>query len=224
MSADEPRGLFVTFEGIEGSGKTTQIRRLVRRLKSAGIDVVPTREPGGTPLGRRLRAALLDSASSALAPRAELLLYAADRAQHLFEVVEPALARGAVVLCDRFLDATIAYQGHGRGLGADAVLELHRRPPLDRRPDRTILLDVDPDAGLTRARSRNDGLGLSTTEGRFEAEPLEFHRRVRAAYLALAAAEPGRFRVVASDTDPDEVERRVAAAVADLVRTDPEGS
>jgi dTMP kinase len=203
-------GIFVTFEGIEGSGKSTQARRLAERLRRCGHEVVLTREPGGTALGRRLRELLLAEGSPVL-PEAELLLYAADRAQHVAETIAPALARGAVVLCDRFLDATLAYQGAARGLGTEAVLALHRRPPLDLRPHRTVLLDLPPEHGLARARGR-DGLD----EGRFEAEPLAFHRRVREGYLAIAAAEPDRVRVVAAEGEEDAVEAAVSRALADL--------
>jgi len=210
------RGIWITFEGIEGTGKSTQIERLAARLRSRGASVVLTREPGGTALGRRLRELLLRPSPRAMHPMAELLLYAADRAQHLTEVVRPALERGDVVLCDRYLDATLAYQGHGRGLGVDCVLDLHRRPPLDLRPHRTILLDLDPATALARARRRNAGQGLDETEGRFERELLAFHRRVRDGYLALAAAEPARIRVVRADGDAEEVERRILGALADL--------
>jgi len=221
MSAHDPSSLdlgrFVTFEGIEGCGKTTQLERLAERLAAVGVAAVLTREPGGTALGRSLRSVLLSPDSASMAPSTELLLYAADRAQHLTEVVEPALAAGRVVLCDRYLDATLAYQGYGRELGFEAVLELHRRPPLDRRPDRTLLLDLDPAEALERARRRNDELDLDATEGRFEQERLAFHRRVREGYLALAAAEPGRFVVIDARGTAAEVETRILAGVRDLL-------
>lgn len=210
------RGIWITFEGIEGTGKSTQIERLASRLRARGATVLLTREPGGTELGRRLRELLLRPTQRPMHPTAELLLYVADRVQHLTEVVLPALERGEVVLCDRYLDATLAYQGHGRGLGADRVLELHRLPPLDRRPRRTVLLDLDPATALARARRRNAGQGLDETEGRFEAELLEFHGRVRKGYLELAAAEPERFRVVRADGDPGRVEERILDALRDL--------
>ncbi len=210
-------GLFITFEGIEGSGKSTQIARLGRRLEDAGVEVVCTREPGGTSLGRRLRAALLDPQGSAMDPLAEMLLYAADRAQHVCEVIRPGVKRGAVVLSDRYLDATLAYQGYGRQLGTAVVLDIHTHPPLDLRPDRTVLLDLDPETGVSRARRRNAELGVAETEGRFEDEELEFHRRVRDGYLALARNEPRRYRVVPADGDTDEVEGRVGQALAELL-------
>jgi dTMP kinase len=211
------RAPWVTLEGIEGTGKTTQLERLRTRLVARGRDALVTREPGGTALGRELRRVLLACIEPALDPRTELLLYAADRVQHMTEVVLPALAAGTVVLCDRHLDATLAYQGHGRGLGLAAVRELHRSFPLDERPDRTILLDLDPGLALERARARDERAGRGTSEGRFEAEPLAFHERVRAGYLELQAAEPRRIRLVDAAGGSDEVARRIDAALADLL-------
>lgn len=211
------RGFFVTFEGIEGSGKSTQIARLAERLVREGLDVVTTREPGGTELGLRLRAVLLECGSTPVSPWAELLLYAADRAEHMARTVRPALDRGAIVLCDRHLDASLAYQGYGRGLPLERIREIHRIPPLDRRPDRTVLLDIDPETGLARARSRNARDGTTFAEGRFEAETLAFHRRVRNGYLQLARAGPERFRIVPGDEDADRVECGVLEALLDLL-------
>ena len=208
-------GTFVTFEGIEGSGKSTQARQLAERLRHTGREVVLTREPGGTALGRELRALLLASGSPVL-PAAEMLLYAADRAQHVGETIAPALARGAVVLCDRFLDATLAYQGVARGLGMEIVRELHHRPPLDLRPHRTLLLDLEPGPALARARGRDAARTGGPDEGRFEAEPLAFHRKVREGYLQLAAAEPERVRVIAASGSEEEVASAVLREVSDL--------
>jgi len=216
LASTRRHGCFVTFEGIEGSGKTTQIARLAERLDEAGEPAVVTREPGGSPLGRRLRGLLLGGEVSRIEPIAELLLYVADRAQHLRELVEPTLAAGTHVLCDRYLDATLAYQGFARGLDLDFIRRLHEKPPLDRRPDRTILLDLGPELGLDRARRRNDELGLETVEGRFEREPLAFHRRVREGYLSLAEAEPFRFRIVAAEGSADEIAARIADLLSDL--------
>jgi len=213
----DARGLFITFEGIEGSGKSTQIDRLARRLDGAGVEVVCTREPGGTALGRRLRAALLDPDGKTMDPLAEMLLYAADRAQHIREIIAPAVARGAVVLSDRYLDATLAYQGYGRRLGTAVVLDIHSHPPLDLRPDRTVLLDLDPGPSVSRARRRNLENGVADTEGRFEEEDLAFHRRVREGYLDLVRQAPDRYRVVPAEGDADAVERRVGRALADLL-------
>lgn len=209
-------GAFITFEGIEGSGKTTQVSRLAERLLGLGEDVLATREPGGSPLGRRIRGLLLEDGVEPIAPLAELMLYAADRAQHLVDVVLPAIESGRIVLCDRFIDATLAYQGYGRRLGVDLVRRIHREPPLDTRPDRTILLDLEPELGIERALARNDEFGIARSEGRFEREHLDFHRRVRDGYLALAAAEPFRFRIVGAEHRPEVVAARIADLLSDL--------
>jgi dTMP kinase len=217
MSTPKKSAIWITFEGIEGSGKSTQLERLAERLRRGGGSVVTTREPGGTSLGRTLRALLLRPAENPMDPLTELLLYAADRAQHLHEIVLPALERGDTVLCDRYLDATLAYQGFGRGLGVERIHELHRRFPLDQRPDRTLLLDIDPQRALERARRRDVQAGLDKSEGRFERERLEFHRRVRRGYLELAAAEQERFLVLDGSGDVDEVERRIWLELRDLL-------
>ena len=209
-------GCFITFEGVEGSGKSSQIIRLAGRIERTGREVVVTREPGGTEIGRALRTILLGEDTTDLVPLAELMLYAADRAQHIAEVIEPALQRGAIVLSDRYLDASLAYQGYGRGLGCEIILDLHKRPPLDRRPTRTILLDMDPASSLLRAIDRNASLGTSTSEGRFEMEDIAFHNRVRRGYLALAEEEPARFRVLDAEGSPGVVEARIWEAVRDL--------
>lgn len=188
------RGLFITFEGIEGSGKTSQIRRLGERLLRAGHAVVVTREPGGCPIADDIRRILLHPDNSALVPRAELLLYAAARAQHVEEVIRPGLKRGAIVLCDRFTDATLAYQGGGRGLESELIAELNTLATAGIIPDLTLLLDLPAAAGLLRAHARNEALALHE-EGRFEAEHLDFHCRVRQGYLDLALATP-RFAVI----------------------------
>jgi len=177
-ASDRGSGRFITIEGIEGCGKSTQLTRLVSRLQTAGIEPVVTREPGGTELGRRLRALLLARDAPAMDPFSELLLYATDRAQHLQEIVLPALRQDRLVLCDRYLDATLAYQGYGRRLGVDPILRIHRDPPLDLRPDRTILLDLEVSLALGRARARNRELGIENAEGRYEDEQLDFHERV----------------------------------------------
>ena len=204
------RSGFITFEGIEGSGKSTQIALLAEALKARGLPHLVTREPGGTPAGESLRALLLDS-STRLGPAAELLLYAAARAEHLERVIRPALAAGRLVLCDRYLDATRAYQGYGRGLPLTWIESLHALEPLRQAPDRTLLIDLDPALGLERARGRNRK--AAQDEGRFEAEDLEFHRRVRAGYLALAQAEPERFRVIDGDAPPEVVQTRIQEAL-----------
>jgi len=183
------RGLFVTFEGIEGSGKSTQLARARARLEALGLPVLATREPGGTAVGEHLRRVLLES-SGRLDPAAELLLMVADRRQHLTETIEPALAGGAVVLCDRYADASRAYQGAGRGLGEAAVDALHRTfAPLT--PDRTYLFDCPVEAALARVAARS---GASVD--RFERESVAFHRRVRAAYRRRARREPRRIALL----------------------------
>ena len=219
MSAAGPSsaGCFITFEGIEGCGKTTQLERLAERCLQGGEEVLLTREPGGTALGRELRALVLRPSTEPMSPVAELLLYATDRAQHLTEIVEPALRRGAIVLCDRYKDATLAYQGYGRELDLERIRQLHRSPPLDRSPDRTVLLVLDPAVALARATRRNVEHDLVESEGRFEKERLDFHRRVARGYDTLAAAEPERFRVVQAEGDIEQVGRRVIDAVRDLL-------
>jgi dTMP kinase len=199
--------MFITFEGIEGSGKSTQLRRLAARIKGA----VVTKEPGGTPLADRIRAILLDS-SSHLDPVAELFLFAASRRQHVVEIIRPALARGATVLCDRFTDSTLAYQGFGRLIDLDKLRVLNAWATDSLTPDLTFLFDLSLDAGLSRARSRN--AEAAHDEGRFEAEELRFHQRVREGYLALAVAEPARFAVIDAEGDVDDVYARVEAELA----------
>ena len=198
--------MFITFEGIEGSGKSTQLRRLAERLPGALI----TKEPGGTPLADRIRAILLDS-SSHLDPIAELFLFAASRRQHVIEVIKPALNRGAVVLCDRFTDSTLAYQGFGRLINLDQLRALNAWATDSLTPTLTLLFDLQEEVGLTRARSRN--AGAVQDEGRFEAEDLRFHRRVREGYRTLALAEPERFAVIDGDGEADDVFSRVVAEV-----------
>ena len=206
--------MFITFEGVEGSGKTTQIKRLTARLEAAGRTVVVTRQPGGCALGQTLRAILLSQKTAGLDDRAELFLYLADRAQHVAEVIRPALAAGAVVVCDRYADSTVAYQGHGRGLDVALLQQLNAVATAGLVPDLTLLLDLDPAVGLTRATSRNAAAGTAEAEGRFEAERLEFHQRVRAGYRALAAGEPTRFAVVDAAPAPDAVAEAVWGVVS----------
>lgn len=199
------RGLFVTVEGVEGAGKSTLIAALAPAVEAMGRTVQVTFEPGATELGRELRRALLHDHDPS--PRAELFLYLADRAEHVDRLIVPAVERGEVVICDRFSDATIAYQGYGRGLDLDAVVRGCRFAEA-RLPDRTYLLDLDPELGLKRAAKRS-------APDRMERERLAFHHRVRQGYLALAAAEPARFVVLDATRPANEV---AAAAVADLRR------
>jgi dTMP kinase len=211
--------MFVTLEGIEGSGKTTALAHLVAYLEDRGRVCRVTREPGGTPFGQRLRSILLDPDSGTIDPRAELLLYCADRVQHVHTVIQPALAAGEIVICDRYLDATLAYQGGARGLGMDVVRALHGLvlPPL--QPDLTFLFDLDPRIGLRRAWAAVEGGERRRSESRFEAEALSFHTRVRQNYLALARAESKRFVVLDAACPPEEVANQMIAA---LVRRRPE--
>ncbi len=210
------KGVFITFEGIEGSGKSTQIILLANHLAETGRAVTLTREPGGTDIGDQVRKILLDPANRALAPTAELLLYAAARAQHLEELVRPELESGKNVLCDRFSDATLAYQGSGRGLDEAMIRALDRMATGGLKPDLTILLDIEAAAGLARARGRNRTRGLET-EARFENEELAFHERVRRGYLALARSEPGRFRVIDAARTPDEIQNSIRNIVAGCI-------
>jgi dTMP kinase len=205
-----PRGLFVAFEGGEGAGKSTQIDRAAAALHADGHHVVTTREPGGTPLGKQLRHLVLDP-DGEVTPRAEALLYAADRAHHVATVVRPALAAGAVVLTDRYVDSTLAYQGAGRGLRVEDTRVLTDWATEGLLPDVTVLLDVDPRAGLARAgaRSRPD---------RLEAASLDFHEAVRAGFLALAAAAPARYLVLDAALGPDDLARAVAAELRRRLR------
>ena len=210
------KGKFITFEGIEGSGKSTQIVLLANYLKSHCINIVLTREPGGTPIGDQIRKILLDPANKALDHSAELLLYASSRAQHLFEVILPALDAGTIVLCDRFSDATLAYQGYGRGLDKTMIRELDRIVTAGIRPDLTVLLDIDAAAGLARARGRNNSRGLEG-EARFENEEIVFHERVRQGYLTLAKQEPERIRMVDASPTPDRIEMEIRKIVVTVL-------
>ena len=198
---------FVTLEGIEGVGKSTQLARLATALAARGIDTEVTREPGGTPLAEKIRGMLLDRGAESLPPAAELLLMFAARALHLGNRIEPALAAGRWVLCDRFTDATYAYQGGGRGLGVEAIGTLENLVQGSRRPDLTLLLDMSVAEALLRAHRRAGGAD------RFESERAEFFERVRRVYLDRAAAEPRRFAVIEAGGTPDEVARRVWAAI-----------
>ncbi|MCW2678747.1 MAG: dTMP kinase [Frankiales bacterium] len=203
-------GTFVALEGGEGAGKSTQLRLLEQWLTARGHDVVVTREPGATATGKRIRALLLDPATGSLAPRAEAMLYAADRAQHVAEVVRPALDRGAVVLTDRYVDSSLAYQGAGRELAVDEVKRLSQWATDDLRPDLVVLLDVDPVVGLQRAGDAPD---------RIEAESLDFHRRVRDGFLHLAEDDPERYVVVAADQAREQVFAQVRARLEEFLPT-----
>src|SRR5688500_15565468 len=202
--------MFITFEGIEGSGKTTQQQRIAELLRSRGRNVVVTKEPGGPPLADRIRAIVLDSRST-MDPIAEVFLFAASRRQHTMEVIRPALGRGEVVLCDRYADSTLAYQGFGRLIDLDRLRTLNDWATDALVPHVTLLFDLPEEVGLGRANSRN--AAATQDEGRFEAEDLRFHRRVREGYLAMAVAEPKRYRVIDADGTVDEVFARARKAL-----------
>ncbi len=198
-------GRLVVFEGVEGAGKSTQLGLLRAELAAAGREVVVTREPGGTPIGERIRAILLDPVAAEMCPETEALLFAAARAQLVAQVIRPALEQGAVVLCDRFLDSSLAYQGGARGLGVDRVEALNRFGTGGLLPDVVVLLDLDPAVGLARR-----GWGRDRIEG----QELDFHRAVAKAFGGLAARHPDRFVVVDADGSPGQVAARVRAARA----------
>lgn len=204
--------MFITFEGIEGCGKSTQIALLAEHLQQAGKRVVLTREPGGCAIADQIRSILLDSDNSAMTPMAELLLYAAARAQHLAEVIRPALAGGAVVLCDRFSDATRAYQTFGRGIDRQIMETLNDLACDGLVPQLTLLLDCPVEVGLGRARQRIE-TSSGPREERFELESLAFHQKVRDGYLQLAAEEPDRFVIINADDTPEQVSKGIIAAV-----------
>ena len=200
----------ITCEGIEGSGKSTQILHLANHLRDQGREVIVTREPGGCPIADAIRRILLDPSNQQLCATAELLLYAAARAQHVEEVIRPALAKGAIVLCDRYIDATIAYQGFGRGLDLTLIQELNQVASAGLLPDLTLLFDLPVATGLSRALARN--AVAVENEGRFEAESLAFHERVRAGYLQGASQEK-RFTIIDATGTPEQVTGRVTRIV-----------
>jgi dTMP kinase len=219
-----PRGLFITLEGLDGSGKTTQIKRLAAWMQKRGLSPVITRQPGGTATGDRIRALLLDSGSTSLAPMTEMALMFADRAQAIAEVIEPALAAGNVVLCDRFTDSTEAYQGGGRQLGSERVLDLHRLVCGDLQPDLTLLLLPSLDSSLARARNRNERTAAQTgkDENRFELEQGEFFKRVWEKYREIATREPARVVLIEGNLSIDEVQEQIVEAVSErLIASSP---
>jgi dTMP kinase len=211
------RGKFITFEGVDGSGKSTQMGRLAAALRAEGHKVIETREPGGTPTAEKIRKVLLDSRTAGLSPLAEMALMFAARAQHIAEVIEPALGAGTIVLCDRFTDSTEAYQGSGRKLGSDAVRQLHRVLCGNLQPDLTVLLDSNPRQSLNRARRRNKRASKTAArshdENRFEQETRAFFARVRDGYHALAKREPGRVAIIDARGTPGQTHRQIVEVV-----------
>jgi dTMP kinase len=214
------RGFFLTFEGLDGSGKSTQIRKLAAVLEAQGRDLTVTRQPGGTRIGDRIRALLLDSRTESVDPMTELGLMFSDRAQCIAEVIRPALDAGRIVLCDRYTDSTEAYQGGGRQLGSEIVLRMHQMMCGGLNPDLTILLLPEFGRSLTRARRRNQRhAGPGKDESRFESEDEAFYRRVYEQYRAIAAREPGRVAVIEGDQTIAAIHQQVVQLVEDRVRT-----
>jgi dTMP kinase len=199
-------GRFIAFEGVDGSGKSTQLAALGRALAARGLPVVTTREPGGTPVGEAIRNVVLDNAFSEMSPRTELLLYLASRVEHVEQVIRPALEQGAIVLCDRFSDATLAYQAYGRGLPVEDVSALVAVGSCGVEADVVILLDLSAEDGLARVRRRR-------ADNRLDREAIAFHRRVRDGYLALAARAPHRFKVLDAGRPVDELHLAIVEAV-----------
>ena len=207
------RGKFITFEGIDGSGKTTQLRLLADELRLKGFDVLATLEPGGTPLGRRLRAAFLETEET-VAPLAELLLFAADRAQHVELLVKPALAEGKIVVSDRYADATIAYQGAGRGFPEKTVSRIVELATGGLQPDLTLFFDLPIEKAVLRAKSRTND---EAVRNRMDSETTDFYRRVREAYLTIAEKEPKRFRIVEASGSVEEIRKSVMETVRNFL-------
>ena len=199
--------MFITFEGPEGSGKSTQVRRLAGYLRGQGVDVVVTREPGGTAIGDQIRGVLHDTANTAMSSTAEVLLYSASRAQLIAEVIRPALAQGKIILCDRYADSTMAYQGYGRGLDREMLIALTEIATGGLEPELTILLDLDVDRGLARRRDQGDEMN------RLDLEVTTFHERVRAGYLAMAGNDPRRWVVIPADRPVEHVAEDVRQVV-----------
>jgi dTMP kinase len=208
--------LFITFEGVEGSGKTSQIQRLKKYLTQKGIPCKVTREPGGCPIGEKIRKILLNPDHRGMVPATELFLYEAARAQHVKEVLKPLLKKGEVILCDRFCDATVAYQGYGRRIDLKWIASLNRLSSQGIKPDVTFLLDCPPDVGLNRALQRNRML-KQEGEGRFEKEEIQFHRRVRKGYLAIARKEPHRVKVIDTSEGEEKVFEKIRKIVDNLL-------
>lgn len=204
--------MFITFEGIEGCGKTTQVKRFTKYLNENGIPSINTLEPGGTDIGQGIRRILLDTNNTNLFPLTELILYAADRSQHVSEVIKPGLDQGKWVICDRYLDATIAYQGFGRGLDMEIINILNSKATGGLSPDITILMDCPEDIGIKRALERNKD-SLQEDQGRFEKEKMEFHQRVRQGYLTLAEENEDRYIVIDAAKAVDEVEKDIIKAL-----------
>lgn len=210
--------MFITLEGIEGSGKTTQARHIADFLQTRKFDCILTREPGGTEIGKQIRAIVLDPASRHMDPTTELLLYMADRVQHINELIIPALSDGKVVICDRYADATAVYQGFARGLSTELIRQLHQMLISRLTPDVTLLLDLPAETGLARAWEQiNTGI-RTCHESRFEKETLSFHEKVRDGYLKLARLEPERFRIIDASADETHIRQEILNIISDLLK------
>lgn len=210
------RGKFITFEGIDGSGKSTQLRMLASELRLRGLDVLTTLEPGGTPIGRRLREAFLETEEN-VSPLAELLLFAADRAQHVDFLIRPALAEGKIVVSDRFADATFAYQGAGRGFDEETVNQVIQLATNGLKPDLTLFFDISVENAILRTKSRTDN---EAVKNRMDAETTEFYERVRKAYLQIAQSEPNRFRVLDANGSIEEIKAKVLGIVTEFLKSE----
>lgn len=205
--------MLITLEGIEGAGKTSQLNRIVSFLHGRGIECATTREPGGTQIGTQIRQVLLNPQNTDLDANAELLLYVADRVQHIKTVIEPHLKAGRTVLCDRFFDATMVYQGYARGLDKALIGDLHRLVCGDLKPTLTLLFDLEPAVGLARAWKEINNGGRTDQESRFEKEKLAFHEKVRQGYLDLASKEPERFKIINAGEDPQRVGAQIESTL-----------
>ncbi|MCF8025600.1 MAG: dTMP kinase [Desulfobacteraceae bacterium] len=210
--------MFITLEGIEGSGKSTQLPAIAAHLEQLGHTCLSTKEPGGTQVGEQIRAILLDPGNTDLDAMAELLLYQADRAQHANRVIRPALAAGKTVICDRFVDSTVVYQGAARGISADLITEINRMVLGDLKPDITFLLDLSPELGLSRAWRQIESGSRMRGESRFEQERQKFHEKVRQGYLALAEKEPERIRIIDAHGPQDEVGAAIKGELEQLLK------
>jgi len=209
--------MFITLEGIEGSGKTSQVRYIAEFLEENGHDCLVTREPGGTGIGEKIRAIVLDPENRDLAPETELLLYMADRAQHVHTLILPALRAGKTVICDRYMDATLVYQGYARGLDMDLIDRLHQMTISGLKPDMTFLLDLPPEAGLARAWRQIEAGQRTGAETRFEKETLAFHEKIRSGYLELARLERDRFRIIDAGLSEDRVRREIIKRLSEKI-------
>ncbi len=209
-----PPGLFISLEGTEGSGKSTQMRLLVSRLRDSGYTVAENQEPGGTAIGAQIRRILLDPAHQEMAPMTELLLMFASRAQAAVEIIAPALQRGEIVVSDRFTDSTLAYQGEARGLGFDLVFAAQHLALGSLAPDLTLCVSLDVEAALARAHARNQSNPSGAGESRIDRQSLDFHRRVDAGYRRIASLHPGRFRIIDGSGEPGDVAQRVWSLVS----------